>query len=721
MKKISFLILLVLLAGCGNIRSKSPTPVETGVPPSFRAVITPRNVSRLAEITQIGKGSTQQVLLSPDGSWLTVLTTKGIFFYKAENMELVREFPGSGIEFSPDSRYFSITTSGGSSLYDGKSLELIREFDLRKIIFNPNGGFVVAPLATDLTIYNGGASISKVISDWQKNIITNSDGSLLLTASDQNITLWDMQHLHPAATYHLDNAANPVEFLRNDQVVALEGVGFLGGCDGPSSGFTLFDLKEGHVIFERNNCVYWAAPIYRSFDKGARVIVAFPDFMDPSGKNRDARSYLAIIDLQTNRTREFFLTPDTSGDWMEDISRDGKILVMGDGQNTTFWDIGDRLEFDKTFSGIKAVSFSPDGAKFLAFTDQGRMEVHSIQTFEKLCGSDEELGTASVSYGADGKRAALWDRSFHEVLLWDLQECRLMQGISLPDFRFGLSFNSDGKFLALAGGPVPWVYDLDNKTLTTDRPGSIPDKIVWSVDFDPVEKNTLAVGGGVTSNSSGNEGFLYVWNMDSGKVIGPQETPEILINVLPTSNGNLITADLFGIPGVWSVNQALSSKKELRGYADPVAAPDGSWLAAISGPLSGERGVVIFDIASLKEIDEFPGESPMTSSWDGKYLAYNAVSEIKIRDVRQGELVMTIPLSGDSGLECKYPCKLAFNRSGDILAMDTDQQIVLWDIPGNHLLKVIRSQKPENLSFSPDGKWLATLNSDGTVSLWGIP
>jgi hypothetical protein len=86
---------------------------------------------------------------------------------------------------------------------------------------------------------------------------------------------------------------------------------------------------------------------------------------------------------------------------------------------------------------------------------------------------------------------------------------------------------------------------------------------------------------------------------------------------------------------------------------------------------------------------------------------------IKIFSSEDGRLIHTI---GDSSKSYK---QLLFDASGKVLIGVTDKSIELWGIDGANLLATL-SVEVSQITFSPDGRFLATISEDGLVQLWGV-
>jgi len=110
---------------------------------------------------------------------------------------------------------------------------------------------------------------------------------------------------------------------------------------------------------------------------------------------------------------------------------------------------------------------------------------------------------------------------------------------------------------------------------------------------------------------------------------------------------------------------------------------------------------------------------------DGKLIATMTVrQEVKLWDANSGELLRTLVGVDDFG-----GC-VVFNPDGNILAGAYTTQVVLWDVSSGEILTILSGGSQEGvagynigvgqISFSPDGKYLATANMDGASTIWDI-
>jgi WD40 repeat protein/transcriptional regulator with XRE-family HTH domain len=164
----------------------------------------------------------------------------------------------------------------------------------------------------------------------------------------------------------------------------------------------------------------------------------------------------------------------------------------------------------------------------------------------------------------------------------------------------------------------------------------------------------------------------------------------------------------------------------LRGHETRVLSaafsPDGNHLATI-----GDNGTtIIWDATTGKERLRLPGttkpsdlvtEQRIAYSPDGKQLAVSDSNQGKIYDPDSGELIMA--LSGHEG----DVVSITFSMDGKHIATgSTDTTVHIWDANSGDLIHVLEGHSAAvgGLAFSPEAKLLLTSSEDGTLIIWDV-
>jgi WD40 repeat protein len=138
----------------------------------------------------------------------------------------------------------------------------------------------------------------------------------------------------------------------------------------------------------------------------------------------------------------------------------------------------------------------------------------------------------------------------------------------------------------------------------------------------------------------------------------------------------------------------------------------GNRIANADGISSGE--MQIWDSTTWSLINSFTqGNGISTWSRDGNYVATaTAGGTIEILSVTEPEPIFT-------RMPNAYPL-VAWNRDQSMIAVSSDNVLYLWDVSTKSLLAVF-SDNPSRIVeilWGDEGEKLATLDEDGTISLW---
>ncbi|WP_199247235.1 PQQ-binding-like beta-propeller repeat protein [[Phormidium] sp. ETS-05] len=129
-------------------------------------------------------------------------------------------------------------------------------------------------------------------------------------------------------------------------------------------------------------------------------------------------------------------------------------------------------------------------------------------------------------------------------------------------------------------------------------------------------------------------------------------------------------------------------------------------------------GATLFNLRTgeaLWEIDCPAGSGAVSA--DGRLLALGGDKDIYLWDLTTGRQLHL--LQGHTG----YVNSVSFSPDGKTLASGShDKTVRLWDVPTGRELRQLREHKygVNSVSFSPDGQTLASGGWDGVVRLWRL-
>ncbi|KIF75613.1 hypothetical protein QR77_20295 [Streptomyces sp. 150FB] len=296
----------------------------------------------------------------------------------------------------------------------------------------------------------------------------------------------------------------------------------------------------------------------------------------------------------------------------------------------------------------------------------------------------------------------------------------------------GLEFSPDGNTLAAGGEGSVQLWDVAGHKLRAalplrDKTGS--SKIsVRSVAFSP-DGRLLAAG------TDGGE--VEVLDVAEGRQVGRisgSDPIHTFGSVAFSPDSELLATG--GDDGIqlWDARSGKDQFKELADLAPEMGAkqvafsPDGRTLASAGNPspssASGEDDVAqLWDVSTHKARETLHHPAPVLNlafSPDGRTLVTSGEDDTArlwgVADGSQGDSFgdgrPNSPLHG-----------VAFSPDGKTLAIAGGADVALWD-PADHKLRTTLVGNVENvinLSFSPDGRLLATHTYDGRIRLWKTP
>jgi WD40 repeat protein len=274
----------------------------------------------------------------------------------------------------------------------------------------------------------------------------------------------------------------------------------------------------------------------------------------------------------------------------------------------------------------------------------------------------------------------IWSRSDGQRTLWSRDQRTLLEEHTGKIESF--SFSPDGKFIASVG----WdrtirLWKLDDQSYRVFEGHT--DSVI-SVEFSP-DGSTLASGS--------DDGSVRLWNVNEGtctKILRDNRMLGVSMAAWSPNGATIAAADCSGLILFWDIprdQNAIRAPVIFQGHDGAVTtiaySPDGRYLA--SG--SSDNTAKLWNVANLSCLKTFAGHSSWVKSVcfspSGKILASGSFDEsVRLWDVEAAAAAAAAPVDGSC----------------------------LRNLSGRHHMIL-------SLSFSPDGRTLASGGSDGIVRL----
>jgi WD40 repeat protein/uncharacterized caspase-like protein len=424
-------------------------------------------------------------------------------------------------------------------------------------------------------------------------------------------------------------------------------------------------------------------------------------------------------------------------------SPDSRLLAASGGNNTiSIWDVttgrevqaltGSTGSFMSAF-GITFVGFSGDGRKLVIISDAVRVwdtstwrEASTIQTSNLNPGSMMG-GGGGAALNADGSQLARVDND--QIKFIDPMSGKEMRSVALSDSQVQnveLAFTADGRLLAAGINDKKLkVWDVSSKS---ERVQAATQKEFAVIKFSS-DGRLVAVC----------ENYVVrVWDISSGKEVATITAPNTGLYqevggvfAAFSSDGKRLATSGFGTKTfVWDVDTG-KQVQQMTGRTNMAYAvafsEDGTQLT------SGGRTLWDLRTGQGRRLSSAATEKQLgMPSPDGKLIAMFApnTAAVTIYDATTGRTLQTLSRANfDGGVE-----RVRFSRDGRSLAViyTTAQgvqqigrlpssELKIWDaVAGREIQTLLLSTSPVETGFSSDGKMLATVTSQGEITLWNV-
>jgi len=601
-----------------------------------------------------------------------------------------------------------------------------------RLAFDQNG---VQPVGGPLFSHDGEVT----------SLAFSADGKVLATGGDDGyVRLWDPRTGQQLPGAFRATGPRPVTWMAFGSRGHL--LAFASPDQGKGTEIRLWDTDTGSAV---------GAPVRQGSLLTAAALSARGDLLASAGRN-------GLVRVWDQDTGDQLNPPLRPGGWVTKLafSADGRLLAtvsdLRPGGAIQVWDSRTGQPVWPAHplpSKASAVTFSPDG-RLLAIAYGGFDSGHRpgwVQLLNPLTGHPvgrpvpRKNGVSSLAFSPDSKLLATAGgfESGGISRLWNPQ----------------------------TGRPVGRLFPGHTGGLT-----SVAFNPVWRSHQVPDEESVVRSDGYLVA-AAGSEGEIYLWEVSAADPEPPTPTGQHrTVNAVAFSpDGSLLaTASRDGSVRQWTSDAGLPAGAPLQAHAGQLFAvafsPDGDELATagdkglqlwdartghpVASPLERVTSADLvtelvtfnpdWDLVALVESDGSKARSrvrfadPTTGGTVGEPASRTFVTALAISS--SGEMVATIDTEGFSqavshvrlwdvstGREMHSlrlingATSLAFNPSGDLLAIASPDAVRLWETATGNLVGgplIGHRAGVTSVAFSPDGSLMATGGSYGGLQLW---
>jgi RNA polymerase sigma factor (sigma-70 family) len=644
----------------------------------------PRAVMRLGTLQQRAVGAA--LAISPDGkSIIGVRSGKSIRIWDAATGELrqKRDLPGeawSTSKLSPDGRWLVRATGG-------------REEHLE--IWNVQTGKKVRDLPIKGARYIMPAAFS-ADSKRVAGVGHRRDGDKPSNADNHLVRVWDLSTGKQLFAIDVRNnvSSTLLEF-------APDGKRILASFSSVYEGMYCWDIATGKRLWQNK-------------EFGHTGIVFTPD-----GKILSSSQRPRAVDLETGKNVEIPNLPAFEWDTHLTLTPDGRTLLLANDKGIRVWDLKEGKELRMLKNAGEEVVVTPDGSGII--TNGGFLQRWDLTTGKRLWRDTSELGHTGevtvLAFSADGKRLVsasndgtvrLWDATTGKPLrVWrghvGRRPVRVMSyaeaGVK------ALDISADGRRVVSAGSDECiklWDVASDSALRTITLPAREPNEAerhVYQVRISSDGSRVFGFfgpRGGFFSTGGPMRALtdkFAVWDAATGKV-------EEIRSVELAGRGSILTRDGGTLLSNGTLRDTLSGRDiaslpdTFRG--EPCAFSRDGALVIGAGVKEEKRngqtytssdGLRVWESATGKMIARIKTKSwvaQMAFHSNSRFFVTNDFDGIQIRDVRGGEVVAryAMPEAIRAGNTAgSYAGCLTFTRDGRRMATGhPDSTILLWDV-----------------------------------------
>ena len=413
---------------------------------------------------------------------------------------------------------------------------------------------------------------------------------------------------------------------------------------------------------------------------------------------------IQIWDTETkSKLLPIMLTPESY--LLSALTFYGRTLIsINEGHGVTYWhvDTGRKLSELSVENPYHTAAFSQDGRNLAIGDQNGKIHLWDTTTSRqqgtlKGHGGGNDSDIRVLVFSPDGKILASGSED-KTVLLWDTQNHTKLGTLSgHTGWVTAIAFSEDGNTVASGdASKVIKLWDLDTQQERATIAGH--KNTINALAFAPVGIPFY----GMCLASGSADGTIRFWDPLNGEelITFTSGHTESVKSVAFSENGTTLTAAAFnGIVDVWSLQTGSELITFTDGQCDAadivLLSPDATYFVR-----RGMNGLIVFNPDSFGHHGNFWGHT--------RFQVWEIATEDEILGPWQH-------VGGSAS-------KSVFSPVHNILAVSNHKKIQAWHVKtGAELFRFNARLSPwTDPAFSPDGKWLATIEPSGTTQVWNV-
>jgi WD40 repeat protein len=363
---------------------------------------------------------------------------------------------------------------------------------------------------------------------------------------------------------------------------------------------------------------------------------------------------------------------------------------------------------------VTSIAFSPDG-KYLVSGGGTSARVWDVISGEEITHMTHDGDVTAVLFSPNGKYVL--SQGGTSARVWEALSGKEVARIIHHDPFYSIAFSPDGKYVvtgSMDNSACVWEV-LSGKEVTC----MIHNGPVYSVAFSPDSKHVV---------SAGFDGTVRVWEALTGKEVARMTHDGFVDSVAFNPNGNyVVSGSVDGTARVWDAltGQEIARRLHAGGVYSVAFSPDGQYVVSGSADdtaIVWRVGVGSEEVARMTHYGDvfFVAFSP-----DGKYVITGSDDHTarvwKIPTNR--EVSQTIGSASATEVArityLGFVKAIAFSPDGKHVASVSSDGASVWDaFPKNERARMVNIHHITTLAFSPDAQYVMTGSDDHTARVW---